>query len=98
MKRLQVREYDCEMLMELSGWGRYPRAVNTVLVPTKGEDAVPPSVGRMIARGQGRSYGDAAMLRLDAIEPKCGTGVEISRFRCSCCTWGPISSRAVVGG
>ena len=63
MKRLQVREYDCEMLMELSGWGRYPRAVNTVLVPTKGEDAVPPSVGRMIARGQGRSYGDAAMLR-----------------------------------
>ena len=51
------------MLMELSGWGRYPRAVNTVFVPTKGEDAMPPSVGRMIARGQGRSYGDAAMLR-----------------------------------
>ncbi|MCU1264980.1 MAG: linked oxidase domain protein [Acidobacteria bacterium] len=48
--------------IELSGWGRYPRRVETVICPEQIADAVPPPVGRMIARGQGRSYGDAAML------------------------------------
>jgi FAD/FMN-containing dehydrogenase len=48
--------------MELSGWGRYPRATNLVVVPEAVAETVPPRSGRMIARGQGRSYGDAAML------------------------------------
>ena len=46
---------------ELSGWGRYPRRQTTVLCPQDISEAVPPAVGQMIARGQGRSYGDAAM-------------------------------------
>jgi decaprenylphospho-beta-D-ribofuranose 2-oxidase len=48
--------------IELSGWGRYPRRVATVICPGQITDAIPPRAGRMIARGQGRSYGDAAML------------------------------------
>ena len=48
--------------IELSGWGRYPRRVETVFTPHDVENALPPRGGRMIARGQGRSYGDAAML------------------------------------
>lgn len=47
--------------MELSGWGRYPRAVNSVFEPATIDQAVPPADTRMIVRGQGRSYGDAAM-------------------------------------
>jgi decaprenylphospho-beta-D-ribofuranose 2-oxidase len=49
--------------MELSGWGRYPRAVNAVFEPETLDQAVPPADARMIVRGQGRSYGDAAMLQ-----------------------------------
>lgn len=48
--------------IELSGWGRYPRRVATVISPGQIAEALPPRAGRMIARGQGRSYGDAAML------------------------------------
>lgn len=51
------------LTMELSGWGRYPRSVNSVFVPEALDQAVPPLDGRMIARGQGRSYGNAAMCR-----------------------------------
>lgn len=47
--------------MELSGWGLYPRAVNSVFEPATIDQAVPPADARMIVRGQGRSYGDAAM-------------------------------------
>jgi FAD/FMN-containing dehydrogenase len=50
------------MTMELSGWGRYPRRLGTVSCPEEVAEALPPRAGRMIARGQGRSYGDAAML------------------------------------
>jgi decaprenylphospho-beta-D-ribofuranose 2-oxidase len=48
--------------IELSGWGRYPRRMATVICPAQIAEATPPRAGRMIARGQGRSYGDAAML------------------------------------
>lgn len=47
--------------MELSGWGRYPRRQVTVVCPQDISEAVPPAEGPMIARGQGRSYGDAAL-------------------------------------
>ena len=48
--------------MELSGWGRYPRRLSTVVCPEDSVHAVPPRLGKVIPRGQGRSYGDAAML------------------------------------
>ena len=48
--------------MEISGWGRYPRGRSNVARPERMEEAVPPAEGQMIARGQGRSYGNAAML------------------------------------
>lgn len=52
------------LTMELSGWGCYPRAVSSVFVPTAIDQAVPPpGNAQMIVRGQGRSYGDAAMSR-----------------------------------
>ena len=47
--------------MELHGWGRYPRGRARVLRPERVGEAVPPDEGSVIARGQGRSYGDAAM-------------------------------------
>jgi len=47
--------------VELSGWGRYPRRLSTVICPEDISEAVPPPTGQMIARGQGRSYGDAAL-------------------------------------
>lgn len=47
--------------IELSGWGRYPRARASVVCPECVEEAKPPAKGStIIARGQGRSYGDAA--------------------------------------
>jgi FAD/FMN-containing dehydrogenase len=49
--------------IELSGWGRYPRAVNSVFVPATAAEVQPQLQDRMIARGLGRSYGDAAMLK-----------------------------------
>ncbi|HZB44717.1 MAG TPA: FAD-binding oxidoreductase [Pyrinomonadaceae bacterium] len=47
--------------MEIHGWGRYPRGRSRVLRPERVREAVPPDEGSVIARGQGRSYGDAAM-------------------------------------
>jgi decaprenylphospho-beta-D-ribofuranose 2-oxidase len=47
--------------IELSGWGRYPRRLCKVICPQEISEAAPPQAGGMIARGQGRSYGDAAM-------------------------------------
>lgn len=47
--------------MEIHGWGRYPRGRSAVVRPEKIGEAVPPAEGGVIARGQGRSYGDAAM-------------------------------------
>jgi len=47
--------------MELSGWGRYPRGRSTVVCPDHTSEVVPPIDGPVIARGQGRSYGDAAL-------------------------------------
>lgn len=48
--------------MELSGWGRYPRRLSTVICPESISEAAPPRTGQMIARGLGRSYGDAAIV------------------------------------
>lgn len=48
--------------IELSGWGRYPRRMGIVASPESVAEAFPLPIGSMIARGQGRSYGDAAML------------------------------------
>lgn len=47
--------------MEISGWGRYPRGRSQVVRPERMKEALPPREGQMIARGQGRSYGNAAM-------------------------------------
>jgi len=44
----------------LSGWGRYPVQSCAVLRPERYRDFVPVA-GTSIARGQGRSYGDAAL-------------------------------------
>ncbi len=48
--------------MELSGWGRYPRADCTVLRPRSTEDLIIAlGKGPLIARGMGRAYGDSAL-------------------------------------
>ncbi|MBC7770774.1 MAG: FAD-binding oxidoreductase [Phycisphaerales bacterium] len=46
----------------LSGWGRYPR-INVELVPVRGEADVLAQIakGPLIARGNGRAYGDSAL-------------------------------------
>jgi FAD/FMN-containing dehydrogenase len=44
----------------LSGWGRYPRAMCSVIEPA-GTASLPPLNGGVIARGNGRSYGDASL-------------------------------------
>jgi decaprenylphospho-beta-D-ribofuranose 2-oxidase len=49
--------------MELSGWGRYPRQLASVIAPEEISEALPPREGQMISRGQGRSYGDATMCK-----------------------------------
>ena len=50
--------------MQLSGWGRYPR-IEARLVRPDALDAVPGlmAAGPLIARGNGRAYGDAAISR-----------------------------------
>jgi decaprenylphospho-beta-D-ribofuranose 2-oxidase len=46
----------------LAGWGRTPRTVGTVVQPATADDVVRAleRAGRAVARGMGRSYGDAA--------------------------------------
>ncbi len=48
--------------MELSGWGRYPRGLVSVQIPEKASEINLNESGRVIARGLGRSYGNAALL------------------------------------
>jgi decaprenylphospho-beta-D-ribofuranose 2-oxidase len=47
----------------MSGWGRYPRALSSVVCPQSLSEVAPPREGQMIAHGQGRSYGDAALVQ-----------------------------------
>ena len=47
--------------MELSGWGRYPRRKGRVARPENISSLELAEEEALIARGQGRSYGDAAM-------------------------------------
>jgi FAD/FMN-containing dehydrogenase len=47
---------------EISGWGRYPRANARVVTPDNLDQVTPPPTGSLIARGQGRSYGDASIV------------------------------------
>ena len=47
---------------EISGWGRYPRARVRTVSPQVAEDLLHVTTVPRIARGQGRSYGDAALL------------------------------------
>lgn len=55
--------------MQLSGWGRYPRRECRVLRPAD-MASLPAlaSAGRLIARGQGRAYGDAALGLPDTLD------------------------------
>ncbi|CAA9329834.1 MAG: FAD linked oxidase domain protein, partial [uncultured Microvirga sp.] len=50
-------------MIELSGWGRYPRHQSEVLTPAGPAEAPALLAGRsgVIARGNGRAYGDAAI-------------------------------------
>jgi FAD/FMN-containing dehydrogenase len=48
--------------MELSGWGRYPRAQSLVQIPETVSEIDLNREEQLIARGMGRSYGNAAML------------------------------------
>lgn len=45
----------------ISGWGRYPTAESVLVRPEQIKQACPPEEGSLICRGQGRSYGDAAI-------------------------------------
>jgi decaprenylphospho-beta-D-ribofuranose 2-oxidase len=45
----------------LSGWGRYPVRECAVQEPSTVDDAARPTTSPAIARGQGRSYGDASL-------------------------------------
>ncbi len=49
--------------MMMSGWGRYPRAACRVVRPPRRADAIAAVAGStsLIARGNGRAYGDAAL-------------------------------------
>lgn len=46
---------------DLGGWGRVPRAAARLIRPERWRDLTPPE-GQLLARGLGRSYGDAALL------------------------------------
>src|SRR5690606_32255487 len=50
-------------LMELHGWGRYPRQEAQVVEPLSGQHCLRAVSGTspLIARGLGRSYGDSAL-------------------------------------
>jgi FAD/FMN-containing dehydrogenase len=57
--------------MNLSGWGRFPRADCAVVRPRDVEaanHAVAEAQGALIARGNGRAYGDSAMNRVNTID------------------------------
>jgi hypothetical protein len=45
----------------ISGWGRYPAAQCLLSRPQSLSDIALPHEGALIARGEGRSYGDAAL-------------------------------------
>jgi decaprenylphospho-beta-D-ribofuranose 2-oxidase len=45
----------------ISGWGRYPTAKAVLIRPEQMNHVRPPQEGSLICRGQGRSYGDAAL-------------------------------------
>lgn len=60
--------------MNISGWGRYPRADCAVTRPrdvSAVKDAIAALVGDLIARGNGRAYGDSA-LNSDTTIDMCG--------------------------
>ncbi|SDF18765.1 FAD-binding oxidoreductase [Limimaricola pyoseonensis] len=46
---------------ELSGWGRYPRRPGPVAAPRDAAEARAALSGGVVARGNGRAYGDSAM-------------------------------------
>ncbi|MEO8434569.1 MAG: FAD-binding oxidoreductase [Pyrinomonadaceae bacterium] len=46
---------------EISGWGGFPRGQASIVCPANISEVSPPSNGTVIARGLGRSYGDAAI-------------------------------------
>src|SRR3954454_15255552 len=50
-------------MSDLAGWGNYPRIPTEQLAPLRSEAIAPLLAGRtgVIARGQGRAYGDAAI-------------------------------------
>lgn len=50
-------------MSDLAGWGNYPRIPTEQLVPARAEAIAPLLAGRsgLVARGQGRAYGDAAV-------------------------------------
>jgi decaprenylphospho-beta-D-ribofuranose 2-oxidase len=50
-------------IVDLSGWGGYPRSRSTVSVPRSSDEVKGVFAPRLVARGLGRSYGDAALLR-----------------------------------
>jgi decaprenylphospho-beta-D-ribofuranose 2-oxidase len=47
---------------EISGWGRYPRVRAHIVTPGSSAELSDLTTAPRIARGQGRSYGDAALL------------------------------------
>ncbi len=50
-----------ETIETIAGWGRYPITRSRVSRPTHLGDIAFPAIGTMICRGEGRSYGDAAI-------------------------------------
>ena len=55
--------------MELSGWGRYPRADCAVLRPRSTDDLIKTlDKSSLIARGMGRAYGDSALNKYATVD------------------------------
>src|SRR6267378_4862685 len=52
-----------KQIVDLSGWGGYPRSRSTVSVPRSSDEVQGVFAPQLVARGLGRSYGDAALLR-----------------------------------
>ena len=53
--------------VELAGWGGYPRVRSTVWKPVAASELETPFSETVIVRGQGRSYGDAALSRTGVV-------------------------------